>query len=630
MKTTFLKQLLYVFVIVFSLSACNEEPNLIENSKNQKESYLLKKTEANEIDTKLAEYIKEYSGRDAKATFIGRIINEDNVPIEGAKVVLGTQKLETDKNGIVLFKSAQVKQHFSYIRASAEGYLNGSRVIVPDLGKENQNSFTIRLFKFKEIGSIDSEKGGEVSFRSKKGKGKGKGTVYFNPGFTDESDNIYEGTVAVSINYLDPLNPDTANKMPGDLYGITQDFEQVALGSYGMLQVELRGESGEKLEIIEPAKLIMPIHPDQIATAQKEVPMWSFNEYAGVWYEETMAYKEGEHYVTEVPHFSFWNCDAPFPVDDFCAIFIDPLTGNPIVGLRIEISYGQPPFKRFAITDVNGKVSGKVPSNLLKTIKIFDNCGNLLDTSQFTAASPSGCHIIQLQVTPPSQIFTLSGTVQNCSNVAINNGYISISHSPSGIHFMNISVNSAGMYSYTGVNCSLPDVFSITGVDLSTAEAETVTKTIYSGTNTQNITICGNALPSEYIRYKINSSPFYHYDLLNPSGGIKANKVFVRASSSTGHTAIEGENTMTIGNYPFGNGPNTMFMESLSHIHGINISGTAALPSLGRLSFNITAIDPAPGATGTYISISFAGNYKNNNNSISYSIEGDARIYRDY
>ncbi len=619
MKKIFLKQVFYALIIAFSVTACDKDADLIENPENVIANDSYKKSESSEIDDTLFEYIRKYNGEYVKANFIGRIVNENDEPIEGARVLLGTQEKETDQNGIVSFTNAQVQQYFAYIRAFADGYLDGSRVIVPNLDRGNQNNFTIKLFKFKETARIHSAEGGKVSFESE----KGEGFIVFNPGFTDESGNQYFGDVAVSVNYLDPLNPDTANTMPGDLYGFRQDFEQVALGSYGMVLVELRGATGEKLQIIDPAKIIIPIHPDQIITATNEVPMWSFNEQVGVWYEETLAYRNGNHYVAEVSHFSFWNCDAPFPVVNFSATVIDAITSNPLSGLGVEITFNG--FPRYATTNATGMVSGKIPANQIMEIRILDNCGNVLYFDPSFGPFTTTTNVTIPVTLNPLQTFTLSGNVSDCSSSPVTNGYITLSSS-SGQHIIGISVT-AGSYSYTGIGCVLPFNITIVGVDLSTAQGSTTITTVNPGANTQNIVICGG-LANEYIRYRINTTTGpYYYDLLQPSGGIRSNSAIVRASNTTNTTYIF-SNTITPGvGYSFGTGPNTMYIEALSHIDGLDGNATMALTT--PMTFDLVAITPGTGGIGQYISIDFAGNYVDNNGTTNM-IQGEARIYRDY
>lgn len=614
MKKTFLKQLFFALVIAFSFTSCEKDEALIDNSENAITTNLSKNSRLNEIDEKLADYVREYNGRFLEVNFIGRIINENNDPISGARVTLGNQVQVTDQNGIVSFIDVEVQENFAYARAFANGYIDGSRVMIPDVSVGSQNNFTIKLFKFNEVASFDADQGGRTRFDTE----IGEGSITFRPGFTDEFGNQYHGDVAVSMNYLDPLNPDTANTMPGDLYGLTENFDQVALGSYGMLEVELRGSSGEKLQIIAPARLKMPIHPDQLATAASTVPMWSFNEHAGVWYEEAVAYKNGSHYVSDVPHFSFWNCDAPFPVIDFSATVIDAATLNPLSGLSVEITYNG--FSRYGITNSSGIVSGKLPSNQPMTISIWDVCGNLVYSSALGPFATTTNITIPVTINPV-QIFTLSGTVDDCIPAPVTNGYLTLTNGTTGQFIATISVT-AGTYSYTGIGCVLPVNITITAVDFSTAQGSTTTTTVNPGANTQNISICGG-LANEYIRYRINGGA-WQYDLVQPNGGIRAGTyILAQATNSTSGTIIF-SNTATLGTgYPFGTGTNSMFIERLGDIDGINQNATMALAT--PMTFDLVAV----GALGAYISIDFNGNYVDNNG-VQKTIQGESRIYRDY
>ncbi len=606
--------MLYAFAFAFSLIACDKDVDIVENTEKVTTIDTHKKSEVSEIDNQLVEHTKKYNGEYIKANFIGRIINENNEPIKKAKVTIGEYEKETDQNGIVVFSNILVQQYFAYARVFADGYLDGSRVIGYNLHDGRQNNFTIKLFKFNEVAHINSDEGGKVNFKSK----TGDGVISFNPGFTDESGNKYHGDVAISINYLDPLDPDTADTMPGDLYGFTQDFEQVVLGSYGMIQVELRGVSGEKLQIIDPAKLMMPIDPDQINTAAEEVPMWSFNEHAGVWYEETIAYKEGNHYISEIPHFSFWNCDAPFPVVNFSTTVIDSTSLIPVAGLRVEITYNG--HARFATTNSSGIVSGKIPANQTMTIKILDNCGNLLYIN--SSFGPfTGTTNITIPVTPnPLLSFQLSGTVDDCSGLPVNNGYV-ILNSTSGQYITGILVT-GGTYNYTGINCILPSNISVVGIDLSNGQSSTNITTINPGSNTQNITLCGG-LASEYIRYRINTTTGpYHYDLLKPYANIRNGNIFIGSSTTTRGTYMHSNTIVPGTGYSFGSSSNSMFIEFLSDINGLDPNATMALSN--PITFDLISV----GSIGQYISINFAGDYVDYNGTIN-TIQGEVRIYRD-
>ena len=50
--------------------------------------------------------------------------------------------------------------------------------------------------------------------------------------------------------------------------------------------------------------------------------MWYFDEESGWWKEEGEATLVGNEYVAQLPHFSYWNCDAPFETVKWGATFV--------------------------------------------------------------------------------------------------------------------------------------------------------------------------------------------------------------------------------------------------------------------------------------------------------------------
>src|SRR6185312_12452020 len=87
--------------------------------------------------------------------------------------------------------------------------------------------------------------------------------------------------------------------------------KRVVITSYGMLAVELESLTGEKLQIApgNTATLMIPVPPSVASSAPSTISLWYVNEQTGAWQEEGTAQKNGNFYVGEVKHFSFWNCD---------------------------------------------------------------------------------------------------------------------------------------------------------------------------------------------------------------------------------------------------------------------------------------------------------------------------------
>ena len=138
------------------------------------------------------------------------------------------------------------------------------------------------------------------------------------------------------MHHLDPSDPTTKDKMPGSLLAQNNSGAQRILETFGMLNVELQDASGNKLQIVNPTSIEMPISAFQLATAPTTIPLWYFDETLGYWKQEGSATKVGNKYVGTVNHFSWWNCDAPF---DQCnlTVTVNNNSGIPISNLNIEI-----------------------------------------------------------------------------------------------------------------------------------------------------------------------------------------------------------------------------------------------------------------------------------------------------
>ena len=105
----------------------------------------------------------------------------------------------------------------------------------------------------------------------------------------------------------------------------------------------------------------MPLDASMVANAPSQIPLWWFDEDNGYWVEEGEATLQGNAYVGNVSHFSFWNCDVSAGAVDLC-INITDQNQNPIAGIYAEIdtqNYGM----TGGYSNSNGVVCGWVPEN---------------------------------------------------------------------------------------------------------------------------------------------------------------------------------------------------------------------------------------------------------------------------
>jgi hypothetical protein len=324
----------------------------------------------------------------------------------------------------------------------------------------------------------------------------------------DASGNAYSGQVQVAMTWIDPSANNLSETVMGDLRGITTGGEERGLETFGMIGVELSSPSGLPLNVAsgKKADLSFPIPASLAGTAPATIDLWYFNESRARWLQEGSATRTGNTYQAQVSHFSFWNCDAPFPLIDLC-FTLQSATGNQ--GLnnaavrirRPNNSYG------YGRTDSVGRLCGKVPKNEALTLLVLDQCGNTVYTQSigpFTANTDLG--VIQVNI-PTANTLTISGTLTDCNNNPVTNGAALIY--TGGAHSYTVPVSN-GTFSQTILRCSGGTLnFSVLGVDYNTLQQGVV----YSGSGTTGpvavgaIQACGTSA-TEFIELLVDGTPY--------------------------------------------------------------------------------------------------------------------------
>ncbi len=263
--------------------------------------------------------------------------------------------------------------------------------------------------------------------------------------------------------------------MPGSLMAQNSSGAQRILETYGMLNVELQDASGNKLQVVNPTALEMPISASQLATAPATIPLWYFDETLGYWKEEGSATKVGNKYVGIVNHFSWWNFDLPFPMVSL-GITVMFLNQAPIADVRVDlIRNSQVGSSTVAgYTNAAGQVSGFVPANETLTINIYSSnptCSNQVVYTQQIGPFSSDT-ILPTIVVPTSTTNTtvVQGTLTNCENVNVTNGYVWLQ---TASQFLFTQVTD-GSFNFSVLTCSAAATsFTLQGLDFETQSTQT-------------------------------------------------------------------------------------------------------------------------------------------------------------
>jgi len=303
---------------------------------------------------------------------IGFVIDENETPVANAKVSLGNLNTTTDDYGHFFFEEITMNKEGTLVRIEKAGYFNGSRRFFPLADAENRVKIELLDKTFSQ--SFEASTGETITMNG------GAKVDFAANTIVDSEGNSYNGIVNIAAQWMDPSDLRTLDQMPGNLQGVDETTTEVVLSTFGMIAVELEGANGQALNIADgqTATVSMPVPASLQGVAPAEIPLWSYNEQYGVWAEESKATLVNGVYVGEVSHFSFWNCDVPFPLIQLDFRLVDE-EGVPIVNHRVSLT---PPtgWSASGYSTNNGDVSGKVPADKELVMAVYNECGEVVYT----------------------------------------------------------------------------------------------------------------------------------------------------------------------------------------------------------------------------------------------------------
>ena len=511
------------------------------------------------------------------ATLKGNIINENNLPVGGAVIRVGTRTITTDATGYFRLTNADLDMQTSLVMVEKSGYFPAYRVFAATSGT---NQVTIKLIPKVLAGTLNATTGGQVTLPA-----GGKVTFSANGIVSATGGAAYSGTVNVYASYIDPTAADIITKVPGSFAGVDKDGNQVTLSSYGMMAVELQSTSGEKLQIKTgtTASLIIPIPASRV------------DETTGLWKEEGSATKNGSQYEGTVQHFSFWNCDYSMPAI-YLSMKLVTANGQPIVNALVKLTNldGSYFTQSWGYTDSLGQVSGRVPINAHLQLDVMNDCYVSIYTQNI---GPFGVDTDLGSITvtiPTSNYINLHGVIVDCSNAPVTNGTAEIIYN--NYHY-NVSTDATGTFHFYMLVCSTtPPAINIIAID-HTAQQEgplTTISVVTGNTDAGTLQACGTS-SLEFLNYTLDGTN-YSYSTTNPNSGI-----VVYDSTFNLHTL-----------YAYGNGNNAVNISftatgaGAAPVSSLYINGLWANIGLLPMAINITNY---PTIVSEYYEGNFSGTF---------------------
>ncbi len=444
------------------------------------------------------------------SSLVGRVVDEEQNGIENALVTLNEYSTTTNEYGHFFFNQVEMNAKGTFVSIKKEGYFDGSRRFYPVENKSSRIKIELLDQTFNQ--SFDASIGGAIS------SSDGVNLEFPPNAIRDENGELYEGNVGVAVRWLDPTATPTLDRMPGDLTGVDQLNNEVALGTFGMLAVELRSQDGSELNIVQDkqATLRFPVPDEIIAAAPQEIPLWYFNERYGIWAQDGVATLVGDAYIGSVSHFSFWNCDVPYELVNLDFTITDD-NGNPLANHLVVIGDGGSS-SGSGRSDENGFVSGKVPANTTLDLEVFSSCGDVIYSSQIGPFSiDSSLGTIAISNSGSVNITTVTGNLLNCDGNPVTNGLVIIEFGGNSEFLYTVGAP----FTFSVTTCPGITSAKVTSIDFDNP-GHTAEATVSTGTSTSlgDIDVCNISGPENTITVDVDGAVFVYSNATADIGSV--------------------------------------------------------------------------------------------------------------
>lgn len=413
-------------------------------------------------------------------------------PVIGATIVIGDLTATTDEDGTYFFTQANLTGD-DYLEVQKQGYFKGSRRF--STSESNTQFLRVTLLAQTEIGNFSSSQSATVNIDSK------SKLTFPDHAVTRADGSAYNGNVHVLASPIYGDDPKLSEKMPGALVGLDQSNAKVALGSLGMLAVELQADNGDVLKIAngKTVEAQLKIANVQSGQAPATIPLWYFDEVQGLWIQEGEATRQGNTYVAQLPHFSFWNWDVEYTLVEWQThlIFAD---GSPIQNAEVCLSVKSISSQACGRTDASGVLKGLIPANEAMELTVVNDCGKNVYTADIGPFSNDvNMGDIKLEVINSTDYADISGVALQCDGTPLTKGFVKVHTNISDFMFpiQDASGHYEGRYFYCNGDVVTVQVYDVVNSLTSLPRVITFERSLDLG----GLKACDHL--DEYIWYKI-------------------------------------------------------------------------------------------------------------------------------
>lgn len=457
------------------------------------------------------------------ADVYGKVVNQNDDVLSEVDVNLNGVAVQTDENGFFKFRNVTVNSYGNVISVDEAGYYKAIKLVETTNDGSAYIEFKLMNKTLRE--TVASSSASEVMIT-------GVSKVEFQAdGFIDSTGEPYSGDVNIYAEWLDPTALTTLQVMPGDLRAVDSESDIVQLATYGMLAVELESPTGELLNLAEgmEAELTFEVPAELQNNAPATIPMWYFDDASGYWVEQGEATLQDGKYVGMVSHFSFWNCDAPFPLVNMHGLISDT-RGYGLSNLLVEIIMNSGAAVGTGWTDADGFYYGKIPANEVLTIKVYDSCGELVFEGEIGPFT-TDVTIQPIEIVDNLNNILFTGIFHDCDGNPVVDSYVKVG---SGDFAQYIFVEDDGSFSGVINVCDLAEV-NVIGIDIANAAQTTPYVATIDGNDVEVGVISACDELEEYFYYTLGTefvsmTEVYFQDGSDPNGEIEENYYYMSGS----------------------------------------------------------------------------------------------------
>ncbi|MCB5246913.1 MAG: carboxypeptidase-like regulatory domain-containing protein [Candidatus Cloacimonetes bacterium] len=406
----------------------------------------------------VASCIKPTSPDNKTGVVAGTVFGAGRTSLSDVTVSIGTVTANTDSNGDFILPAitpgAKVLVDFT-----KDGYIPVQKVVSVEKNRTTYISctmFTPATSTFEASAGAALSDGGSVI------------NIPINA-FVTSTGSVFTGTVTSEVKYFDPMNAQNLDAFPGSFSGVQTDGNETMFESYGFIYASFTDASNPDTDLAlganQEASLSIPIPAALAAGAPETMPLWYYDEVTGKWMEQGSATKQGDFYVGDVSHFSYWNFDHPIQIDDQSTLtgrVLAEESKSPVAGAQVVatgVNYGG---YTSVYTDANGDFAVSVKASAQVRLQAF--AGQNLSMPTDVINTPAGGQTAAYgDLIVADLSFTVIGKLLDTSGNSLPQGYgmISQENPPDGVMPFNawISIDENGNFStdgsYTGTESQI-------------------------------------------------------------------------------------------------------------------------------------------------------------------------------